>query len=296
MNLYFVSIIIPTYNDWTRLSKCLNALAHQNYSKEKFEIIVVNNNPESHIPDDYFIPDNCSVITEGKPGSYAARNAALKLVKGEIIGFTDSDCIPENNWIANAIDYFINDKTCPRIAGNVSIFFETSNRTRAQLYDNLYAFNQKGYVDTFGTGVTANLFAYKYIFDKVGYFDETLMSGGDFLWGILANKNGYKIEYMENVIVKHPARNTLKELLKKEKRVGAGQAEFLKGHENMFLNFLEFLKQIRPRLADIKFIWSKGKELTLANKIYICLLRRYLLSVRAYTRFRVQLRKTNRVR
>ena len=226
MNLYFVTIIIPTYNDWIRLSKCLNALVNQNYSKENFEIIVVNNNPDDHLPAGFLIPDNCLVITEAKPGSYAARNAALKLANGEVIGFTDSDCIPDTNWIKNAVNYFITNKTCSRIAGNVCIFYNTVNPTKTQLYDKLYAFNQKGYVNISGTSVTANLFTYKNVFDTIGYFDEALMSGGDFLWGQMAHKNGYKVDYVEDVIVKHPARNTLKELLKKEKRVGSGMAKF----------------------------------------------------------------------
>ena len=295
MNPYFVSIIIPTYNDWIRLSKCLNALAHQNYPKEKFEIIVANNNPDDHIPDEYFIPENCVVITEPKPGSYAARNAALKLAKGEIIGFTDSDCIPDNNWIKNAVDYFNTNKTCSRIAGNVSIFFETVKPTTAQLYDKLYAFNQKGYVNSSGTSVTANLFTYKNVFDKVGYFDEALMSGGDFLWGTIAHKFGYKVEYVEDVIVRHPARDSLKELLKKEKRVGGSQAIFLKDKSNTILNVLKFLKQLRPRLGEIKFIYSKGKGLTTMNKLYIYLLRHYLIGIRAYAKLRVQMgKKPNR--
>jgi glycosyltransferase involved in cell wall biosynthesis len=291
MNSYFVSIIIPTYNDWVRLSKCLNALEQQNFSKEKFEIIVVNNNPDDPVPNGFFIPENCSVITEQKPGSYAARNAALKIAKGEIVGFTDSDCIPDNNWIRNAVNYLIANPECSRIAGNVSIFFETINPTRAQLYDKLYAFNQKGYVNKSGTGVTANLFTYKKVFDKIGYFDESLMSGGDFLWGIRAYKNGYKIEYVEEVIINHPARDTLRELAKKEKRVGGSQAKFLNKKSNTLLDFLKFLKEFRPRLNDMRFIFSQGKEMTITDKICIYILRQYLLMIRAYSKLKVQMHK-----
>ena len=73
-----------------------------------------------------------------------------------------------------------------------------------------------------GTCVTANLFVYKYLFDKVGYFDEKLMSTGDWKWAKQAGKAGYKIEYVENVIVRHPARN-LSELAKKERRLGGAE-------------------------------------------------------------------------
>lgn len=291
MNSYFVSIIIPTYNDWARLSKCLKALSEQSYSPEKFEIIVANNNPDDPMPANYDVPANCVVITEAKPGSYAARNSALKLAKGAIIGFTDSDCIPDNNWISNAVNYLIAHPGCTRIAGNVSIFFETEKPTRAQLYDKLYAFNQKGYVSKSGTSVTANLFTYKKVFDTVGYFDESLMSGGDFLWGTMAHKNGHKIEYVEEVVVKHPARDSLRELAKKEKRIGSSQAKFLNGSNGTILDFLNFLKELRPRLTDIKFISLNGRGLTIMDKIYIYMLRHYLLITRAFSKLKVQMKK-----
>jgi GT2 family glycosyltransferase len=295
MNPYFISIIIPTYNDWSRLTKCLIALENQNYSKDDFEIIVINNNPDDSTPKGYFIPQNCKIIKEKKPGSCAARNAGLEIAKGEIIGFTDSDCIPDNNWIKNAVEYLISHKSCSRIAGKICIFFKSSNPSKAQLYDKLYAFNQRGYVNTSGTGVTANLFTYKSVFDKVGYFDESLMSGGDFVWGTIANKSGYKIDYVEEVIVNHPARDTLKELVKKEKRVGGSQAKFLRSNAGTALNFLNFLKELRPRLNEVRFILSNGKELTLSNKIYIYILRQYLLLIRAYSKLKVQMgKKPNR--
>src|SRR3954452_20493964 len=131
MNSIVVSIIIPTYNDWKRLSLCVNALADQSYSKDKFEVIIVNNNPADTIPANFILPDNAIIITEEAPGSYAARNAALRMAKGEIIGFTDSDCIPDPNWIKNAVDYLESNSTCSRIAGKIAVFFETSNPTAA---------------------------------------------------------------------------------------------------------------------------------------------------------------------
>lgn len=296
MSNNFVSIIIPTYKDWTPLLLCLKALSRQTFPREMFEIIIVDNNSNSQdsIPQDFELPDNCRMIAEEKPGSYAARNRALKIAKGNIIGFTDSDCIPDENWIKNALDYFNNHPKCSRIAGKISIFRSSLNSV-IEVYDQLYAFPQKGYVDNSGTSVTANLFTYKDVFDKVGYFDEALMSGGDFLWGTMANKQGYDVDYVENVIVKHPARNTLEELLKKEKRVGGSQAIFLKKNSSKLLNILKFLRELRPRLSEIKFIYFKGKGLSTMSKIYIYLLRQYLVGIRAYAKLRAQMgKKPNR--
>lgn len=295
MNSILVSIIIPTYNDWERLSLCINALNDQTFSKDLFEVIIANNNPADEAPANFFLSQNCKIISEAAPGSYAARNAALRIAKGEIIGFTDSDCIPDKNWIKNAVDHFKNNKSCSRIAGKISIFFTSPNPKGAELYDKVYAFNQNTYVVNDGTSVTANLFTYKSLFEKVGFFDENLMSGGDFFWGMQAQKKGYKIDYVENVVVNHPARGTLKELIKKEKRVGGSQAIFFSPNKNIFHNVIKFIKELRPRIGTLKVINTNGKELSLNNKTYIFLLRHYLLIIRAYEKLRVQMgKKPNR--
>jgi glycosyltransferase involved in cell wall biosynthesis len=105
MNPY-VSIIIPTYRDWNRLGMCLEALKKQSYPKENTEIIIINNDPEDLIPVDFKGNKNITIMNAARNGSYAARNTGLKIAKGEIIGFTDSDCIPNTDWISKAVVIF----------------------------------------------------------------------------------------------------------------------------------------------------------------------------------------------
>ncbi|BBI65073.1 hypothetical protein HSBAA_63790 [Vreelandella sulfidaeris] len=59
-------------------------------------------------------------------------------------------------------------------------------------------------------------------FDLVGLFNEKLFSGGDTEWGLRAYKQGINITYSENIIVKHPARKSVRELLMKARRVAGG--------------------------------------------------------------------------
>lgn len=225
MESKFVSIIIPAYHDWQRLSLCLDALSKQTFPKEMFEVIIVNNDPNDNVPLNFSLPDGYKIIVEEKSGSYAARNTGLKVAKGEIIGFTDSDCIPDKDWIKNAVNYLMNNESCSRIGGNILVFNKSSKPSIVELYNNVYSFPQKWHVNKVGTSVTANLFVYKYLFDKVGYFDEKLMSMGDSRWAQQAGKAGYKLHYAENVIVRHPARS-LSELAKKERRLGAQKERF----------------------------------------------------------------------
>jgi glycosyltransferase involved in cell wall biosynthesis len=288
MQSTFVTIIIPTYKDWHRLAICVTALENQTYPKENFEVIIVNNDAGDNTPGHFNVPERFQVVTEKQSGSYAARNRGLGLAKGEIIGFTDSDCIPDPDWIAKAVEYFHTNENCSRIAGKVEVFAKTGKPTTAEIYDQLYAFRQKRYVQDSGTCVTANLFSYKHVFDTVGLFDQVHYSLSDVEWGKEANKAGFRIDYVENVIVKHPARNW-DELVKKEKRLGGGIGLRLRGKQRF--NLIKFLNEYRPRLAEFKHVFSDGKHLNSIDKMKVLVLRHYLLGIRAYERTRVMLGK-----
>ncbi|WP_119394251.1 glycosyltransferase [Salinibius halmophilus] len=212
----FVSVIIPTYQDWERLDKCLHALRNQSYPKDSFEIIVVNNDVASTPPNPM---PGVKYISEWQPGSYAARNSGIKIAQGDVIAFTDSDCIPAADWIASAVA-IMEVENIDRITGPVDIFSEGKSKKLVEAYDRAFAFNQLENVKN-GYCVTANLIVRKRLFEVVGLFDATRMSGGDVAWNKLASSMGLSISYDSNVRVLHPARNTLKQLLKKAIRVNS---------------------------------------------------------------------------
>jgi GT2 family glycosyltransferase len=284
-----VSVIIPTFREWHLLTNCLTALERQSYNKEHFEIIVVNNDPTDPPPPGFRLPTNCIIIGESKPGSYAARNAGLRVSKGEIIAFTDSDCMPDENWITNALRHFENNPACQRIGGEMKIIFKSGRPTLVEMYNQLYAFPQAWLIANGGSSVTGNLFSYKYIFDAVGGFDENMLSMGDVEWGKRATAKGYNIVYASDVVVSHPPRN-FKSLVKKEKRHGGGAANFA-DQKGAVGSLVRLLYQLRPRLNAVRFMLSRKRHLSIRDRIMIPLLRYYLLNVREFEKFRVQMGK-----
>jgi len=286
-----VSIIIPTYKDWPRLELCLKALADQTISQDAFEVIVVNNYAHDTVPAGLFIPPNCTIITETKPGSYSARNAALKLIKGNIIGFTDSDCIPEKGWIKNAVDYFETHADVARIGGPLHIFFKGKKPAFTELYDKKYAFPQERYAES-GFAVTGNLFVKREVIDTIGPFDEKLESGGDYVWGQKATQAGFKIAYRADVAVNHPARDSIKELYKKEKRIGKGQANFLPYQPNPQLTtYLNYLRHLKPNWLYINDIWHNTPGTNKMQRLWLIHLQHFLAMVRYHHRLKHQIKK-----
>lgn len=247
-NLYIVSVIIPTYHDWDRLKLCLEALEHQSYPANRFEVLVVNNDPEDQPP--YVVAGgNVRLLEEAKPGSYAARNAAIQVAKGEILAFTDSDCIPAKTWLDEGLKLILGG--ADRIAGKIDVFHSSIKPTWAEIYEIHFSLPQSTYAEI-GFGATANMITRCICFDKVGLFNAELLSGGDFEWGMRVQGVGLPILYAPSVIVEHPARTRLAELLKKNLRVSSGH--YVMNEQSWLSTLRTFIRSIAP---PFKFICTR---------------------------------------
>lgn len=215
------SVIVPTYNDWKRLGKCLRALRKQTLPQDNYEIIVVNNSQSEKIPRDFKLPEGVQLLHEPQPGSYVARNKGASVAKGDLLAYTDSDCIPDKNWLVNAEEHF-NQSNCDLLGGRVEIFEAQNSGKYGYIYERYTAFPQHYHVPN-GRGVTANLFVKKSVFEKVNGFNARMKSGGDWEFTLKCTERGYDMIYGDNVLVLHPARN-LTTILKKQYRLTCGGA------------------------------------------------------------------------
>lgn len=286
----FISVIVPTYHDWERLSLCIRALDKQTYP-ELYEVIVVNNDPKDAVPAGYFIPSNVRIVEEGKPGSYAARNKGISLAKGEIYGFTDSDCIPHPTWVENAVKRFRSDKI-DRIAGKIDLIYkDKKRRTLIELYESVYEFDQKRAVRVHRASVTANLFVKKELFDKVGLFDLSKMSGEDFGWNRRANKLNYNIVYGDDVVISHPARSTISEFNKKKRREFGGKKNYKISGVSSIVKHILFLPFMFYQVVLLKTlrIFSSERKLSFFDATKVFVVNLYLFGINSIEFFRLML-------
>src|SRR5262245_61336705 len=115
----FVSVIIPVWNDSHRLKACLQALELQTYPRTLYEVIVVDNasdEPADRVASEF---SKARTITEPTQGSYAARNKGISVAKGEILAFTDSDCVPALDWLEKGVSNMTRVPRCGLLAGRV---------------------------------------------------------------------------------------------------------------------------------------------------------------------------------
>ena len=216
----FVSVIIPVYNDSERLQKCLESLEHQTYSQQSYEVIVVDNNSTEDLKPVISQFKQAQYEFESSPGSYAARNQGINRAKGEIFAFIDADCLPQPYWIEEGIQS-LKDNSADLAGGQVTFTFSPA-KGPAELYDSVTNMQIKENIETRKISKTANLFTYKYVFDKIGLFPAHLKSGGDVMWTKKATDANFYLVYAPKAEVFHPAR-TFWQLMQKQYRVGGGQ-------------------------------------------------------------------------
>ncbi len=265
----FVSVIIPTYHDWERLKLCLAALQEQTYPQGRFEVLVVNNDPQDPVPE-MGLPNNFQILSESKPGSYAARNKGISLAKGEILAFTDSDAIPYEDWLEKAVEKLA--AGAERIAGRVELLFKSDKLTFTEIFEKAYAFRQEKNANN-GVSVTANMITWRHYFYSVGLFNESMLSGGDVEWGLRAMNSGISIIFSPDVVVKHPARSSFNELMKKRRRVVDGGIKIsvsIKPNQRLW-----FVRGFLPPLRSLNYLFRR-KDLSTKEKLVAFILEYFI--------------------
>jgi glycosyltransferase involved in cell wall biosynthesis len=278
-----ISVIIPTYKDDIRLNKCLKSLYEQTLDFSQFEVIVVNNFPEEmiKIKERGLFGLNFRFISEVLPGSYAARNRGIKEAMGDILAFTDSDCLPDKNWLKNAKKFFEKDKTheIGILTGPVSLFYKDPKKlSPAEIYEKYTAFHTESYAKD-GHAVTANWFSYHAVIREFGGFNTKLKSNGDSeLSGQISKK--YKVVYSSEINVHHPARYHSKELVQKYKRrIGGTYSRMYEGKHLKFAGYI-FSFMIRRYRFALKKIFTVPTEESLPI-LWIC----HIINMGAFKEF-----------
>jgi glycosyltransferase involved in cell wall biosynthesis len=222
-----VSVIVPVWNDRVRLKRCLEALASQTMSKARFEVVVVDNGSTDGSDELAAAQPGILFLREMKPGSYHARNRGLTAARGEFVAFTDSDCIPEPDWLEQGVEKMRDRRMAIVGAGRVILFVEEgataeARPSRAALaYERAFSFDQRRNAAR-GVCVTANMIASREAVLEVGGFDALRKSGGDYDLCRRLERLGLKTVYLDDVRVAHPVRASLSALRQKRRRLVGG--------------------------------------------------------------------------
>jgi glycosyltransferase AglE len=247
-----VSIIVPVRNGEKTIGKLLDALLKQNYPGDKTQIIIVDNGSRDNTTG---IIKKYPVMLEqekGKISSYAARNKGLSIANGEIIAFTDVDCIPESSWISRGVQAL--DKQNADIAGGRIKFIFSEHKSAAGCFDALNNLRNDRFIHCKIGAITANLFVRAHLFGKRGLFEE-VSSGGDINWTGKALNEGFSLIYVPEAVVCHPVRN-FAEILRKSWFRGTGMLLTLRQRRWWFFRTLFLIGRLLIPVPSIVVVKS----------------------------------------
>jgi len=225
-----VSVIIPFHDGLDDLRKCLRALGEQTYPADKVEIIAVDNGSAEDTGPVRASHPGVRWLTEPRAGSYVARNAGLLQARGEIVAFTDADCAPSPDWLREAVAA-LEGAPATIVGGRIDYLNPPDRGLNVfELFEEEFFLlaRQKELIERFGVAATANLVAYRAVFDRVGLFDPELKSLGDGEWVKRATGLGEVLRYADAAVVRHPRRDTFRAVFRKMRRIAGGRALLLR--------------------------------------------------------------------
>lgn len=97
----FVSVVVPTFARPDALAACLEALADLDYPKDRYEAIVVVDGGAPPTEAIARAQERLAVtmIEQENAGPAAARNRGATHARGDLLAFTDDDCLPDRGWL-----------------------------------------------------------------------------------------------------------------------------------------------------------------------------------------------------
>jgi glycosyltransferase involved in cell wall biosynthesis len=221
-----VSVVVPHLDDLDRLDACLEALARQTFPLADCEVIVADNDsPQGRAAVAEVVGDRARLIVVAERGAGPARNGGAAAATGEILAFTDCDCLPEPGWLAGGVAAL---ERFDIVGGRTRVLVRDPERlTPAEAFERVFAFDNESYVSKKRFTVTANLFCRRELFETVGGFNNGISE--DVEWSHRAVLAGYQIGYEANAVVGHPARRTWRELQTKWRRLNLESYALRKG-------------------------------------------------------------------
>src|SRR3989338_4206345 len=101
-----VSVVVPAYNAQQTITKTIAALMGQDYPKDLFDVTVVDDGSKAgtgEVGKGYAV----RYVRQDNKGPATARNLGASMAAGDIILFTDADCVPNVDWIREMVKPFV---------------------------------------------------------------------------------------------------------------------------------------------------------------------------------------------
>lgn len=225
--VFSLSVIVPVRNMARTIRDLMESLMHLDYPRDKLEIIVVDGDSKDGTRDIVQEYPFRLIQQEGR-GLNAARNTGIKYSTGEIIAYTDGDCVVPSDW-AKAIVANFRDPGVGFVGGTME-GYDKNEALSNYMDETLFRVTPGFQFRVEGTDLRllqfpagANMAFRRSALARVDFFDENIFYGFDDLEPVEEmGFKGFRIVLDPEVNVLHQHRSTLGGLMKQHFNYGRG--------------------------------------------------------------------------
>lgn len=227
-----VSVIVCSYNGAKTLRGCLAALEQTQYPD--FEIVLVDDGSTDHTQTIARAFPRVTNLTQTNQGLSAARNHGYRAATGAIIAYTDSDCMPDPDWIYHLTQTLL--RTGYAAAGGPNISPPAANWVQATVAAAPGSPSHVLLTDTEAEHIPGcNMAFHRWALDLIDGFDPRYRKAGDdvdLCWRLM--HHGHRIAFSPAAVVWHHRRFTINAYFTQQKGYGEAEALLRYQHLNLF--------------------------------------------------------------
>lgn len=241
MSLPFIDVVVPTRNRAALLRRAVDSLLAQNYPRDRYGVIVVDDgSTDDAWPSLQAICAHDSRVRALRVehrGPYSARNEGWRAGSGDIVAFTDDDCVADPDWLKGIAAGF---------AGGDILGLQGRTVTLPELKTPLTHQVVVSRPNTLYE--TCNIAYRRDVLTSVGGFEPDLFYTADSMLGAAVSGLG-TIAFSPDMVVVHPPRP----------RIFLGRKEWsqwLEGARRLERRYPEFFRRERGRHFLLLVLWK----------------------------------------
>lgn len=200
-----VSVIMPAYNVAPFIAETLDAVAAQTF--DAYEVIVVNDgSPDTEELERALAPyrNRIVYIEQENKGAGAARNAALRVARGEFVAFLDADDLWLPDYLSEQLG-FIRTGDYDLVYADALLFGDSplAGRTFMDIAPSEGEVTFASLVGGRCNVITSGVVARRRLVLEAGLFDEGLRNSQDFELWVRLVRRGARVAYQRKVLLRY---------------------------------------------------------------------------------------------
>lgn len=218
------SVVVPSNRDPAHIRACLAGLDAQDYPRDGFEVVVVDDGSPARLAPVVAAFDalRARTHTQLRSGPAAARNRGAKVATARFLAFIDDDCVPAADWLTQLADVLVGQPDA-LVGGAVQNVLDDRYAEASQSLVQFLAeaWNENSSHRFFTSN---NLAVSRAAFEEIGGFDETFSAPGGEDRELCErwHASGHPLVAAPRAVVRHAHAMTFRRFVHQHRNYGRG--------------------------------------------------------------------------